>query len=636
MKKYRSGKRAIAVFSGYNMRGVISFLRSLTSNKIDDYCIIAIDKDPILKTQYKDKVVYIREDISLNISNMIKVTDKIKEATGAEEIVIAPSTEGLIRFVLDNREVLEGMGCVIPVVDRDLYIRISDKLSFYRLCRDHGLPVPDTFDLPDKFDIPFVAKTRCYTQRNGKKVAPVLVTDREEYDLFREGCNAGDYFYEEYIEGESIYLLYYISRDKKVIGFSQRNLIQLKGGGSMIAAECADYHNTEIADRYVKLFVDEGFFGLIMIELRVNERGCYMIEANPRFWGPSQLFVDAHVPIFESFLMDIGFIDSFKETGIDDTVKYYWSTGIRDLGINDQSCIMHKGCDRFINEIRRYVKYDIYNRPDTINIFIEEAKEKYGETLTGLYEKAGKHSGYQRLPDEIANVITNGTAYDRRRDRHEMERLDYILRYLDVSRKLIADVGGNTGFFTFELAKLGGNVEYYEGNPDHAGFVRIASELYREDIRVCDRYFDFKETGKAYDIILCLNVLHHLGADFGSAEDISHVKEKIAASVNAIAARCEYLVFQLGFNWMGDVNKCLFENGTKLEMIDYVRKNMGDKWDILHIGVPVRNNDCISYMDLNDNNIDRDDSLGEFLNRPIFIMRSKYRQVCDGSFEVLK
>ena len=625
MKKDGSGKRIIAVFSGYNMRGVVSFLRSLASNEIDDYCIIAIGEDPILNTQYKDKVVYVREDISLNISNMIKITDKIKTATGAEEIVIAPSTEGLIRFVLDNREVLEGMGCVIPLVDRDLYIRISDKLSFYRLCRDHGLPVPDTFDLPDTFDIPFVAKTRCYTQRNGRKVAPVLVTDREEYDLFRESCNVGDYFYEEYIEGESIYLLYYISRDKKVICFSQRNLIQLKGGGSMIAAECADYHNTEIADRYEKMLIDEGFFGIIMIELRINERGCYMIEANPRFWGPSQLFVDAHVPIFEAFLMDMGFIDSVTETGIDDTVKYYWSTGIRDIEINDTSCIMHRSSDRFISEIGRYRKYDIYNRPDTINIFIEEAKEKYGEILTGLYEKAGKHSGYQRLPDEIAKIITTGTAYDRRRDRHERERLDYILRYVDVNHKLIADVGGNTGFFTFELSKLGGNVEYYEGNPDHAEFVRIASELYREDIRVYDRYFDFEKTGRSYDIILCLNVLHHLGADFGRAEDISHVKEEIAASVNAIAARCKYLVFQLGFNWMGDVQNCLFENGTKREMIDYVRENMSDKWDILHMGVPVRSEGGISYMNLNDNNIERDDSLGEFLNRPIFIMRSKLR-----------
>ena len=35
-----------------------------------------------------------------------------------------------------------------------------------------------------------------------------------------------------------------------------------------------------------------------------------MIEANPRFWGPSQLFVDAGFNLFESFLFDYNIIET--------------------------------------------------------------------------------------------------------------------------------------------------------------------------------------------------------------------------------------------------------------------------------------------------------------------------------------
>ena len=34
---------------------------------------------------------------------------------------------------------------------------------------------------------------------------------------------------------------------------------------------------------------------VVMIEIRINKENYYMIEANPRFWGPSQLFVDFHM-----------------------------------------------------------------------------------------------------------------------------------------------------------------------------------------------------------------------------------------------------------------------------------------------------------------------------------------------------
>lgn len=45
---------------------------------------------------------------------------------------------------------------------------------------------------------------------------------------------------------------------------------------------------------------------------------------------------------------------------------------------------------------------------------------------------------------------------------------------------------------------------------------------------------------------------------------------------------------------------------------------------MLVVGIAQRSEGgLIEYIELNDENIKRDDSLGEFLNRPIFVLKSK-------------
>ena len=82
------------------------------------------------------------------------------------------------------------------------------------------------------------------------------------------------------------------------------------------------------------------------------------------------------------------------------------------------------------------------------------------------------------------------------------------------------------------------------------------------------------------------------------------------------------MVFQLGFNWKGNRNLGLFENGSKVELIDFIAEGVKNYWTIEKIGIAEAANNSIEYCDLNDNNIIRNDKIGEFLNRPIFILKS--------------
>ena len=244
------------------------------------------------------------------------------------------------------------------------------------------------------------------------------------------------------------------------------------------------------------------------------------------------------------------------------------------------------------------------------------------EKLIHLYEQNSKHSNYQILASNFEGIID--TAELDIVSRYEKERLEYIVSKIDVKNKVIMDIGGNSGYFTFELSNLDAKqVEYYEGNLAHAEFVDTSVELFdlRSKININKKYYSFNENKKA-DIIFLLNVVHHLGDDYNCASDINNAKEKMLDDINGLAFNCNLLVFQMGFNWKGNVNTGLFQNGTKREMIDFLSKGLEKNWEIVSIGVAEKDDGTIMYKDLNNKNIERNNELGEFLNRPIFILRS--------------
>jgi SAM-dependent methyltransferase len=247
------------------------------------------------------------------------------------------------------------------------------------------------------------------------------------------------------------------------------------------------------------------------------------------------------------------------------------------------------------------------------------------EHLKTLFGQASKHSNYQILPQCLKTFLDDKDIEVK--SRYEKERLDYILSQISPAGKSILDIGGNTGYFTFEmLDRAAKRVDYYEGNKAHAEFVKVAADLlnFSEKINIFNEYYPF--SGKSalhYDIVILLNVLHHVGDDYGDKTlSIEKAKEQIIESINYFKDKTEYLVFQLGFCWKGNRSTLLFENGTKEEMIDFIKAGTRKDWIIEEIAVPEKIAGEILYLPVDDGNIKRNDILGEFLNRPLFIMRS--------------
>lgn len=246
--------------------------------------------------------------------------------------------------------------------------------------------------------------------------------------------------------------------------------------------------------------------------------------------------------------------------------------------------------------------------------------------LKELYLQTSKHSNYQKLAPGLAELISDDELNIH--SRHEAARWAYMSHWISFDNKTIVDVGGNTGFFSFSALEAGAaSVRYFEGNQSHAKFVSLASQLskYNGRIDVNNYYIDLEneELKKPVDIILLLNVLHHIGDDYGDRDSNAQLAlQHITNVLSRLAKQTSILIFQLGFNWKGDVDQPLFKHGTKAEMIQFIKASAMDQWDILSIGVAVKNNRVI-YTELDESNINRVDELGEFLNRPIFILKRK-------------
>lgn len=361
-------RTAFVVFSGYNDRAVIAFLRSLRRHHVDCFIVANGGKDRIFCTPYGRFVACVRDCPALSRENIAEALDAVVVAAPGRRLIYAPSTEALNRFFLENRDLLDSRGIELPLVDECLYSALSDKQSFGTLCCSHGILVPGELSNPEECSVPFVAKPVSYDI--AAPVAPILVMTEADRSRLLAMPQVSRLYFQQFVDGRSLYLLLHVAKDGRVLSFSQENLVQQPNGKSIIAAIASDFHLDTQAGAFVEMLKGVRFHGLIMIEVRFNDDGCYMIEANPRFWGPSQLFVDAMAfDLFDAFLADLG-IDSSAPKDTPVQGRYFWLEGlISTLKSGGRPVLHNYDCEQLSRDFSAWVASDVYGREDTKKIF---------------------------------------------------------------------------------------------------------------------------------------------------------------------------------------------------------------------------------------------------------------------------
>lgn len=368
-------KKFILIISGFNQRAVVAFCRFAINNNINFVIVASGENDPILRSYFNRNVIAVRESRELKKEDFQKYRDKMQSIRRCDEILLFPSTEYFNRFLLDERDFLEANGFIIPLCSKNLYELLSDKYSFAMLCKNTGILVPVEYDNVESARLPFVAKPKKYFNNdNLVNQKPHIYYTQEDLIKFPVRNDADDFYFQQFIGGHSYYLLFYFSKDDHISCYSQENLMQQDNGLSIIAARSSDVHHNSISKDFSSILQAQNFRGLVMIEVKFFNNEYYMIEANPRVWGPSQLILDAQMDLFHRFSADYGLIDEVPALTYKTGVKYFWSGGlIQESRMNRKVKFYNYTESDFVEDYASLMAKDIYLKEDTIEIYKTES-----------------------------------------------------------------------------------------------------------------------------------------------------------------------------------------------------------------------------------------------------------------------
>ncbi len=365
----------VIIFSGYNQRAVVAMCRTLSTCGIDFFIIACSMSDTILLTKYASNVAVVRRTQALEVDEICSCIESVRGET-SRTFLIAPTSEAMNVFLLSNRRRLESSGGMLPLVSERLYRTVSNKASFSNECRKRNLAVPAELEVSESIILPVVAKPKQNMSPDGRTIYPKLIDTEKEWANHLCDPDRNLYFVQKYVHGTSYYLQFYFYSTGRVNRCSMRNLVQQPGGKSIVAAEPASIHNEPIGDSYADLFGAMNFTGLVMVEVIHADNQYFMIEANPRMWGPAQLMLDAGTNLYVSLINDyFGTDHSLEICGRRAHPLYFWWAGFWWPQLEGKPLKWHCAPSAFWSRYPDFFKQEVYCQEDTRGVFTQEAEE---------------------------------------------------------------------------------------------------------------------------------------------------------------------------------------------------------------------------------------------------------------------
>jgi SAM-dependent methyltransferase len=212
----------------------------------------------------------------------------------------------------------------------------------------------------------------------------------------------------------------------------------------------------------------------------------------------------------------------------------------------------------------------------------------------------------------------------------DKERAAFMFDQYSVRGQRVLDIGANQGYLTVEAALRGAErVDAFESNEVDGVFLMQAAKLLPGLDRVTAHpiNYDFDQAnGDRWNCVICLNVLHHIGRYFDThVNDLSETKNLMRQHLHRLLSKGGCVWLQMGYNWQGNTQKPMFPQGSKREMTDFVTSLIEPHARLAVIGI--YNAQAKAYELANHGDWDhplwqRIDSLGEFGNRPLYLIQS--------------
>ena len=284
-------KPLVILFTGANERAVGAFCRSLQRDRIDFVLITRNTQDALYRTRLRRYLFAQRTQDALDENEFKRLLLDIKAHHPTRPLTIAPSAESINRLLMGMQDWLCQEGIRGISVSPQIYHLFSDKEKLLAAAKVVGLEIPAQIEQLSERQLPLVLKPRVESGPHGQRLYPLLVRNAAEYAEHASHYDAAHYLIQRYIDGQSFYYLYF-RNDAGVVALYQRNIAQQAAGKSMVAAELVRCPDTNTDQRLRALLEQHHYCGFIMFEVMESAGQHFIIEANPRLWGPMQLALE--------------------------------------------------------------------------------------------------------------------------------------------------------------------------------------------------------------------------------------------------------------------------------------------------------------------------------------------------------
>lgn len=300
-----------------------------------------------------------------------------KEVKSNKYDILIPMDDDVIENVLEIKEKLSKY-IIVPLVDKDKYFLARDKANTINIALNKKIPCPKTFFVSDISDLEYCLKELSFPvvikpRRSSGSRGIIYARNKEE--LYSGVSNISKLFgwpiIQEYIPpGGAAYgveMLFNKNSELEALFMHKRLREFPPTGGPSTFRE--SIYEPELADMAIKLMKSIAWYGVAMVEFKVDPRDNIpkLMEINPRFWGSLALAIYSGVD-FPYFLVKIALGE--KISPINDYkrgLKCRWLEGDIINFIKDKN--KFTWARSFFNFFDKNIKYDEFYKDDIRPVF---------------------------------------------------------------------------------------------------------------------------------------------------------------------------------------------------------------------------------------------------------------------------
>ena len=291
-------RSALAVTRSLGKRGINAIVGAEKRSSLSS-CSRYCTRSFLYPSPYNDPIGFIQA--------LVEYTGKFRNQ------ILFPMTDVTLAEVLLKRMDFP-KSLLIPFVDYDTYMQVTDKINLFQLGKELNLPIPTSFmstefentenliEMVKKNGFPLVVKpsfSKIRTKKGWMNASVHYANDEKRlreilsYDLFQ----SFPFLVQERIEGPGVGIFLLMKNGEVIAKFSHKRIREKPPSGG-VSVLCESIEPPEEAlHASVKLLAKLHWTGVAMVEFKIDREKniARLLEVNARFWGSLQLAISSGV-----------------------------------------------------------------------------------------------------------------------------------------------------------------------------------------------------------------------------------------------------------------------------------------------------------------------------------------------------